>query len=132
MNFQKTMIMTVIAGLMTLNAYAAGPTGFDQDARHSPSRLPQGFEEEKPVTVQWVKESARDDDFVTLRGRFVAFLRGDKYEFVDETGAKIVAELDKDWDWSHVHRGDLYEIYAKVEKNWSRVKLEVHKATPLK
>lgn len=129
MTMQKTLMTLALTGLMAASALAAGPTGFDNDKQRSPSRLPQGFESTSPVTVQWVKESAKDDDFVTLRGRFVAFLRGDKYEFVDENGVKIVAELDKDWDWSHVRRGDLYEIYAKVEKNWSRVKLEVHKAT---
>lgn len=116
---------------MAFNVSAAGPQGFDNDRQQPSTRMPQGFEVHSPVTVKWVKESAKDDDFVTLRGRFVAFLRGDKYEFMDEDGVKIVAELDKDWDWSHVRRGDLYEIYAKVEKNWSRVKLEVHKATRL-
>lgn len=129
MNFQKTLMTLALTGLMATSALAAGPAGFESDHPRSPNRLPQGFETTNPVTVQWVKESAKDDDFVTLRGRFMAFLRGDKYEFVDENGTKIVAELDKDWDWSHVRRGDLYEIYAKVEKNWSRVKLEVHKAT---
>ena len=126
MTMQKTWMTLALT-----SALAAGPTGFDDGKHCSPSRLPQGFEPTNPVTVQWVKESAKDDDFVTLRGRFVAFLRGDKYEFVDEDGVKIVAELDKDWDWSHIRRGDLYEIYAEVEKNWSRVKLEVHKATRL-
>lgn len=132
MNLQKIGLVAALAGLMAFNVSAAGPQGFDNDRQQPSTRMPQGFEVHNPVTVKWVKESAKDDDFVTLRGRFVAFLRGDKYEFVDEDGVKIVAELDKDWDWSHVRRGDLYEIYAEVEKNWSRVKLEVHKATPLK
>ena len=131
MNLQKIGLVAALAGLMAFNVSAAGPQGFDNDRQQPSTRMPQGFEVHSPVTVKWVKESAKDDDFVTLRGRFVAFLRGDKYEFMDEDGVKIVAELDKDWDWSHVRRGDLYEIYAEVEKNWSRVKLEVHKATRL-
>lgn len=130
MKGMKILGTAALTALMAFNTAVAGPTGFDKDRFQA--RMPQGFDQAKPVTVAWVKDSAKDDDFVTLRGRFVAFLRGDKYEFVDEVGTKIVAELDKDWDWSHVHRGELYDICAKVDRDWSRVKLEVQKATPVK
>ena len=82
------------------------------------------------MTVKEVKDSARDDQYVMVKGRFTKHLRGDKYEFTGTDGETITAELDDDDDWSHVRRGDLYLIRAKVDKEWTKMKLEVKSARP--
>lgn len=98
----------------------------------SQGRAPQGFGDARPATVKQVLENAADKDVVTLRGRFTKHLKGDKYEFVDETGGAIAAELDDDRDWSMVRKDALMEIRAKVDREWRRTKLDVKAARPVK
>ena len=107
-------------------------SGFDDHASHAAASRPRGFDTSKPITIKTLKETARDDDFVTLRGRFTKHVRSDKYLFTDEAGDTIVAELDDDKDWSHVSRNAPCEISAKVDKDWNRVELDVKRVTPLR
>lgn len=125
----KTLLLatTLALGLAT-TVFAAGPTGFD--GAQANSGRPTGFNHEKVMTVKEVKDTARDDQYVLVKGSFTKHLRGDKYEFTDTDGETITAELDDDYDWSHVRRGDQYLISAKVDKDWTKIKLEVKSARP--
>lgn len=109
---------------------AAGPTGFDAPAS-AEARAPQGFGNNKVTTVQWVLENGADDQVVVLRGKFTQHLRGDKYEFEDEAGTAITAELDHDRDWSMVKKDAPMEIRAEIDRDWNRTKLDVRSAKPL-
>lgn len=109
---------------------AAGPSGFDAPAS-ADGRRPQ-FGNNKLVTVQWVLKNGADDQVVLLRGKFTQHLRGDKYEFEDEAGNAITAELDHDRDWSMVRKGAPMEIRAEIDRDWNRTKLDVRSARPLK
>ena len=128
----KGILLAAVLGVTccSMPVLAAGPSGFD--SAPSVNQRPSGFNHEKVTTVRWVKDKASDDDYVVLKGRFTEHLRGDKYAFVDANGDKIVAELDDDRDWSHVHQGKQYEIFAKVDKDWTRTKIEVKRAVPVK
>ncbi len=106
------------------------PQGFGHD-ESADARAPQGFGSQKFVTVDWVFKNGADDQVVRLRGRFTAHLKGDKYEFEDEKGDAITAELDHDRDWSMVRRGELMEIRAEVDRDWNRTKLDVRSARPV-
>ncbi|MDO5530862.1 NirD/YgiW/YdeI family stress tolerance protein [Sutterella sp.] len=112
-------------------AQAGGPQGFEMHHPEAHARAPQGFGHGQLVTVDWVLKNGSDDQMVTLRGRFTEHIRGDKYEFVDEQGNGITAELDHDRDWSMVHRGALVEISAEIDRDWNRTELDVRSARPL-
>ncbi len=124
-----------VAGPGDPGSLGRAPQGFDAPAQAQTaqaSRAPQGFGDARPATVKQVLENAADKDVVTLRGRFTKHLKGDKYEFVDETGEAIAAELDDDRDWSMVRKDALMEIRAKVDREWRRTKLDVKAARPVK
>ena len=134
---KKTIILLsalCAAGLFATPAFShdACPVGFDDHASHAAASRPRGFDTSKPITIKTLKETARDDDFVTLRGRFTKHVRSDKYLFTDEAGDTIVAELDDDKDWSHVSRNAPCEISAKVDKDRNRIELDVKRVTPLR
>ena len=126
-NFRHLAIALSLGFMLAgTTAFAAGPQGFDGKATNA--SLPQGFGQENITTVRAVKNTIKDDAIVTLKGRFTKHIKGDKYEFVDEAGDKITAELDDDHNWSHVRRGDLYVITAKVDKDWNKTEIEVKSA----
>lgn len=111
----------------------AAPQGFDAPAaaQTSQDKAPQGFGPTTPTTVENVIKNGADDEYVILRGRFTSHIKSDKYEFQDEAGGVITAELDHDRNWSMVHRGKLMEIRAKVDRDWNSTKLDVKSAKPL-
>jgi len=128
MNFRTALFALTLAAALPLAAQAASgaaPQGFDAPAaaQTSQDKAPQGFGPTTPTTV--------DDEYVILRGRFTSHIKSDKYEFQDEAGGVITAELDHDRDWSMVHRGKLMEIRAKVDRDWNSTKLDVKSAKPL-
>lgn len=90
---------------------------------------PQGFGAELN-TIQAVKSDARDDQYVTLRGRLVDYLGHDHYEFADNTGT-IEVELDDDYDWSFISKGELIEIYGQVDKDFFSTSIDVRSAVSL-
>ena len=100
-------------------------------AQASQGKAPQGFGPTTPTTVENVIKNGADDEYVILRGRFTSHIKSDKYEFQDEAGGVITAELDHDRNWSMVHRGKLMEIRAKVDRDWNSTKLDVKSAKPL-
>ena len=102
-----------------------GPVGFEKSPTHHAAHGPVGFETMKPITIKHLKATARDEDDVIVRGRFTEHVRGDKYVFTDEAGDTIVAELDEDKDWSHVKRNAPCEVFAEVDKGWSKTELDV-------
>ena len=119
-------------------AMAAGPQGFEAAPAQKTVSGPKGFETQQVApglsgitTVRQVMEQGRDEDIVTLRGRFTRHLEDDKYEFVDEKGDKIRAELDDDYDWSMIAKDQLVEIEAEIDRHKQWIKLDVRRAKPL-
>lgn len=93
---------------------------------------PQGFSLNTLTSLEEVKQQGYDDQLVVLRGRFTRQVTDDKYEFTDEKGNTITAELDDDQDWSHVAKDALVEILAEVDRKDYRVELEVLQAKPVR
>ena len=140
MNLRITACAAALAALAAVSTVQAGPAlpgaapqGFDVPAAQAPQdpRSPQGFGVDTPKTVNYVYKNGEDDEYVVLRGRFTQHLKSDKYEFQDEAGTPITAELDHDRNWSMVHRGKLMEIRAKIDRDWDHTKIEVKSAKPL-
>ncbi len=112
-------------------ACAAGPAGFDKPAAQAQRPgAPKGFEPAL-TTVADVLKNGRDDQHVTLRGRFTKHIRGDKYEFTDDSGAAVTAELDDDRDWSMIEKDKPVEIAAEIDRDWNKIEIEVKHAKPL-
>lgn len=131
MSARKIIAAALISAAVATSAYAAQPQGFEPNAA-LPSMMPQGFGNAALMTVKQVKDQARDDDIVTMRGRFTAHIRGDNYVFMDEAGDSIEAELDDDMNWSHVVKDQPVEITAKVDKDLLSIELEVLTARNVK
>ena len=126
MNIRTALFALSLAAALPLAAQAASgaaPQGFDAPAaaQTSQDKAPQGFGPTTPTTVENVIKNGADDEYV----------KSDKYEFQDEAGGVITAELDHDRNWSMVHRGKLMEIRAKVDRDWNSTKLDVKSAKPL-
>lgn len=124
--------MTVAAALcalaMPFAAFAQAPSGF----KGSASAQPQGFSLTTLKSIEEVRKNSYDEQLVVLRGRFTRQVTHDKYEFTDEKGNTIVAELDDDKNWSHVAKDALMDILAEVDRDRYKVELEVLEAKPVR
>ena len=124
--------MTVAAALcalaMPFAALAQAPSGFAGSA----SAQPQGFSLTTLKSIEEVRKNSYDEQLVVLRGRFTRQVTHDKYEFTDEKGNTIVAELDDDKNWSHVAKDALMDILAEVDRDRYKVELEVLEAKPVR
>lgn len=124
--------MTVAAALcalaMPFAAFAQAPSGFTGSA----SAQPQGFSLTTLKSIEAVRKNSYDEQLVVLRGRFTRQVTHDKYEFTDEKGNTIVAELDDDKNWSHVAKDALMDILAEVDRDRYKVELEVLEAKPVR
>lgn len=118
---KKLLAVALLSSVLATGAFAG----------KSLDKGPQGFATTPTVVSVAQAKEADDDARVTLRGKLTEHLRKDKYTFVDEKGDSVMVELDDDRDWSHISRGQLIEIQAKVDRGWNDFKLEVKKATPL-
>lgn len=113
---------------MPFAALAQAPTGFTGSA----SAQPQGFSLTTLKSIEEVRKNSYDEQLVVLRGRFTRQVTHDKYEFTDEKGNTIVAELDDDKNWSHVAKDALMDILAEVDRDHYKVELEVLEAKPVR
>lgn len=121
-----TLAAALCAFLIPMVSQAQSPGGFASQA----SGQPQGFELTTLKSIEEVFKNSYDEQLVVLRGRFTRQVSHDKYEFTDENGNTIVAELDDDRDWSHVAKDALMDILAEVDRDWRKVELEVLEAKP--
>lgn len=128
---KKTILTAALCALVIpFSAIAQGPTGFD--APKAKAGEPQGFTLTTLKSLDEVKKHGYDDQLVVVRGRFTRQITHDKYEFTDEKGNTITAELDDDRNWSHVAKDALVEILAEVDRKKRHVELEVLQAKPLR
>ncbi|HJI94393.1 MAG TPA: NirD/YgiW/YdeI family stress tolerance protein [Sutterellaceae bacterium] len=124
---KKTVVAAALCVLVIpFAALAQSPSGFNA----APSAQPQGFALTTLKSIEEVKQNSYDEQLVVLRGRFTRQVSHDKYEFTDEKGNTIVAELDDDKDWSHVAKDALMDILAEVDRDHWKVELEVLEAKP--
>lgn len=118
-----------VLALTTVFCLAGSAAMADDWYRDYNGGAPQGFGANLN-TVQAVKSDARDDQYVTLRGRLVDYLGHDHYEFADNTGT-IEVELDDDYNWSYISKGELIEITGKVDKEFFSTTIDVKRAVSL-
>ena len=123
-----TVAAALCALAMPFAAFAQAPTGFTGSA----SAQPQGFSLTTLKSIEEVRKNSYDEQLVVLRGRFTRQVTHDKYEFTDEKGNTIVAELDDDKNWSHVAKDALMDILAEVDRDRYKVELEVLEAKPVR
>lgn len=82
------------------------------------------------ATVEQVK-NMRDDARVALQGRIVQSLGGKNYAFADDSGVITVEISDKRWRGQDIGPDDLVEINGKVDKEWSKLEIEVKRIIKL-
>lgn len=127
---QKTILTATLCALvLPFSAMAQAPKGFEPNGQLATQ--PQGFFLTTLKSLEEVKQNSYDEQLVVLRGRFTRQVSHDKYEFTDEKGNTIVAELDDDHNWSHVAKDALVDILAEVDRDKYRVELEVLEARPV-
>ena len=124
----KMTVAALCALAMPFAAFAQAPSGFTGSA----SAQPQGFSLTTLKSIEEVRKNSYDEQLVVLRGRFTRQVTHDKYEFTDEKGNTIVAELDDDKNWSHVAKDALMDILAEVDRDRYKVELEVLEAKPVR
>lgn len=130
---KKLGVLVLATTLFTSAAVFAapsGPSGFDGADGFAYSGAPRGFDTADVGTVAGVKKNAKDDQFVTLTGRLVTYLGHERYEFADNTGT-IEVELDDDYNWSQISKGELIQIQGKVDRDFLSTTLDVYRARPV-
>lgn len=76
------------------------------------------------ISVEQAK-SLRDDDRVTLRGKIVRSLGGEKYLFQDASGT-VTLEIENDkWEGRQIGPDQQIEIHGELDKDWNSVEVEV-------
>ncbi len=125
--------------LLAMASVLAANTGLADDDHH-PRRgdvcnlggnMPSGFGNGmQSMSVAQVKDSARDEQVVMLKGRLTKSLGDEKFEFADQAGDTVVVQLDDDRDWSAVGKDMPIEIVAEVDKEMFGLELEVKCARP--
>lgn len=110
-------------------AVAAGPSGFDNQARPG---APQGFTHQKMDSIAQLKSDAKDDQIVVIDGRFTKQIKKEKYEFTDAKGDTILVELDDEKNWSHVQKDAKVELTAEVDKDFTSTELDALEVKVLK
>ena len=124
--------MTVAAALcalaMPFAAFAQAPSGFTGSA----SAQPQGFSLTTLKSIEEVRKNSYDEQLVVLRGRFTRQVTHDKYEFTEEKGNTIYAELYDDKNRYHEAKDAIMDILAEVDRDRYKVELEVLEAKPVR
>ena len=82
------------------------------------------------VTVEQAK-GMNDDARVALKGHIVQSLGGKDYLFKDDTGTINVEIGKKRWQGQNIGPNDLVEIHGEVDKEWSKVEIEVKRIIKL-
>lgn len=110
-------------------AVAAGPSGFDNQARPG---APQGFTHQKMDSIAQLKSDAKDDQIVVIDGRFTKQIKKEKYKFTDAKGDTILVDLDDEKNWSHVQKDAKVELTAEVDKDFTSTELDALEVKVLK
>ncbi len=82
------------------------------------------------VTVEQAK-NLPDDARVALKGHIIQSLGGKDYVFKDATGTINVEISKKRWQGQNVGPEDLVEIHGEVDKEWSKVEIDVKRIIKL-
>ena len=110
-------------------AVAAGPSGFDNQARPG---APQGFTHQKMDSIAQLKSDAKDDQIVVIDGRFTKQIKKEKYEFTDAKGDTSLVDLDDEKNCSHVQKDAKVELTAEVDKDFTSTELDALEVKVLK
>lgn len=114
----------VCAGVSTV---FAAPQGFQADSAYGAH--PSGFSQPS-MSISQVKQSAFDDQHVTVVGRLTNYFGEEHYEFTDNTGT-IIVDLDDDRNWGHIQKDQRIQIFAEVDRDRRGVTLDVKHAQPV-
>ena len=127
---KKIKLAAVLCALaVPFAAVAAGPSGFDNQARPG---APQGFTLQKMNSIAQLKSDAKDDQIVVIDGRFTKQIKKEKYEFTDAKGDTILVDLDDEKNWSHVQKDAKVELTAEVDKDFTSTELDAIEVKVLK
>lgn len=127
---KKIKLAAVLCALaVPFAAVAAGPSGFDNQARPG---APQGFTHQKMNSIAQLKSDAKDDQIVVIDGRFTKQIKKEKYEFTDAKGDTILVDLDDEKNWSHVQKDAKVELTAEVDKDFTSTELDAIEVKVLK
>ncbi len=129
---KKTAFITLASALILSTNVAMAGDGhnrchFDSGNSNMPGGFGNGI---RTVTVADIKNNAKDDETVFLKGRLTKFLGDERFEFTDLKGDTIVVKLDDDHNWSNINKDMPIEIEAEVDKEFMDLKLEVRCARP--
>ena len=102
MFFIGMLCILIVSANVYASSYNRGPQGFDNTVANVAEVLTNGY----------------DDQYVIIRGRLTAYLGKDHYEFTDLNGDRIEVELDDDYNWSHISKDQLIDLYGKIDKDF--------------
>lgn len=109
----------------------SGPvSGFDAGSKVSPTVWDSPLSDCPAVitvTAGDVVNFFEDNTRVNMRGIITTHIRGDAYEFRDESGTVMIL-LDHRYKWDHLIIGDEVMISGVVERDWKSVYVNVSKA----
>lgn len=120
----KKMTLAALIGLFTLPAVAQQGGFISPDA---PAQASQGGftgPAASPATVKAVQEM-KDDAWVRLEGHIEQRTGDERYLFRDNTGTMTVEIDDKRWAGQNVAPTDKVQLEGEVEKEWSKVEVDV-------
>lgn len=115
-------VLTLCSSGMALAAPDQGRGGFV-----NPSQPTQGGFQGPSMAISTVEQAKQmsDDQHVALRGYIVQSFGDEDYLFKDDSGT-INVEIDhKRWHGQVVTPNDLVEIQGKIDKDWSKLEIDV-------
>lgn len=123
---KRWLPLVAALGAAIIIAFSA-PSAFAKDAKGGEyGAMGGGYNGPGPalVTVEQAKTMS-DDALVALKGHIIQSLGSKDYLFKDATDTINVEISEKRWQGQNIGPDDLVEIHGKVDKEWSRVEIEV-------
>ena len=130
----KGLFLLSAASILLANISTVQAEGITNTPRSCESEFkgqPAGFEKKLNIIAIRDLKNEKDEEIVRVKGKVTKYFGEDKYEFTDENGDTIEIELNRDKDWSFVHKDDTIVVIAQYDKQFfSADSLDVKCALP--
>lgn len=130
----KGLFLLSAASILLANistVHAEGITHTPRSCEAEFKEQPLGFEKKLNIIAIRDLKNEKDEEIVRVKGKVTKYFGDDIYEFTDENGDTIEIELNKDKDWSFVHKDETIEVIAQYDKEFfSADSLDVKCALP--